>query len=160
MGFSIRPGGEDEFAENGDINVTPFIDVILVLLIIFMVAAPISTVDVPVDLPASTAQPTPRQDKPIYVTLKADLTLAVGEEDIDWSRLGSAVDVATQLKRETRLFIRADRSVPYGEIMKLFNELRSNGYLRVAMVALDQGGSQSGPSPAAPPSSRSGGAAP
>lgn len=160
MGFSIRSGGEDEFTENGEINVTPFIDVILVLLIIFMVAAPISTVDVPVDLPASTAQPSPRPDKPVYVTLKGDLTLAVGEEDIDWPQLGSAVDVATQLKRETRLFIRADRSVPYGEIMKLFNELRSNGYLRVAMVALDQGGSQSGPSPAAPPSSRSGGAAP
>lgn len=141
MGFSIRSGGEDELHENGEINVTPFIDVILVLLIIFMVAAPISTVDVPVDLPASTAQPTPRTEKPVYVTIKADLSLAVGEEAADWARLGSALDVATGLKRETRLFIRADRSVPYGEIMKLFNELRTNGYLKVAMVALDQGGS-------------------
>lgn len=147
MGFSIKSGGEDELVENGEINVTPFIDVILVLLIIFMVAAPISTVDVPVDLPASTAQTAPRQEKPVYVTLKADLALAVGDESVEWSRLGSAVDVATQAKRETRLFIRADRSVPYGEIMKLFNELRSNGYLKVSMVALDQGGS----SPITPP---------
>lgn len=148
MGFSIRSGGEDELHENGEINVTPFIDVILVLLIIFMVAAPISTVDVPVDLPASTAQPTPRVEKPVYLTIKADLSLAVGEEATEWARLGSAIDVATGLKRETRLFIRADRSVPYGEIMKLFNELRTNGYLKVAMVALDQGGSTRPPAEA------------
>lgn len=157
MGFSVRSGDADELVENGEINVTPFIDVILVLLIIFMVAAPISTVDVPVDLPASTAQPAPRQDKPVYITLKADLTIAVGEESVDWSRLGSAVDVATQVKRDTRLFLRADKSVPYGEIMKLFNELRTNGYLRVALVALEQGGSQ----PATPvPSTPGAGAAP
>ena len=141
MGFSIKSGAEDDLVENGEINVTPFIDVILVLLIIFMVAAPISTVDVPVDLPASTVQAAPRQEMPVYVTLKADLTLAVSEQETDWARLGSAVDVATQMKRETRLFIRADRTVPYGEIMKLFNELRANGYLKVSMVALDQGGS-------------------
>ena len=141
MGFSIQSSGQDELVENGEINVTPFIDVILVLLIIFMVAAPLSTVDVPVDLPASTAQQTPRQDKPIYVTLKADLTLAVGEVDVEGQRLGSALDIETRLKRETRLFIRADKSVPYGEVMKLFNDLRAIGYLKVAMVALDSGGS-------------------
>ena len=141
MGFSVKSSGEDDLVENGEINVTPFIDVILVLLIIFMVAAPISTVDVPVDLPASTAQPVSRQDKPIYITLKADLTLAVGDESVEQARLGSALDVATQLKRETRLFIRADQTVPYGEVMKLFNDLRANGYLKVSMVALDSGGS-------------------
>ncbi|OYU47311.1 MAG: TonB system transport protein ExbD [Rhizobiales bacterium PAR1] len=137
MGFSIKSGGEDDLVENGEIDVTPFIDVILVLLIIFMVAAPISTVDVPVDLPASSAQPAPRQDKPVYVTLKADLSLAVGDEAVDWARLGSVVDMATGIKRETRLFLRADKTIPYGDIMKLFNELRANGYLRVALVALD-----------------------
>lgn len=151
MGFSIKSGSEDDLVENGEINVTPFIDVILVLLIIFMVAAPISTVDVPVDLPASTAQPAQRQDKPVYVTLKADLSIAVGEETADRARLGSAIDVETGLKRDTRLFIRADKTVPYGEVMKLFNDLRANGYLKVAMVALDQGGSsKAAPASASP----------
>ncbi|MGE4045925.1 MAG: TonB system transport protein ExbD [Acetobacteraceae bacterium] len=140
-----NPLNENEIAEQSEINVTPFIDVMLVLLIIFMIAAPISTVDVPVDLPASVADPQPRPDKPIYVTIRADLTLAVGEEDTEWSRLASSVDMATGVKRDTRLFIRADKSVPYGEIMKLFNELRVNGYLKVAMVALEQGGSMRPP---------------
>ncbi len=71
--------GEDSLAELHEINVTPFIDVMLVLLIIFMVAAPLATVDVAVNLPASTAEPQPRPDKPIFLTVKADLTLALGE---------------------------------------------------------------------------------
>lgn len=135
----------DDIEALGEINVTPFIDVMLVLLIIFMIAAPISTVDVPVDLPASTAQPQPRPDKPVYVTLKADLSLTVGEEAFGWETLASGVDMATGAKRETRLFIRADKSVPYGEIMRLFNALRAIGYLKVAMVALERGGSEIDP---------------
>ncbi len=110
-----------------------------------MIAAPISTVDVPVDLPAATATPQPRPDKPVYVTLKADLSVTVGEEAFAWSQLASGIDMATGAQRDTRLFIRADKSVPYGEIMRLFNELRSIGYLKVALVALDQGGSVRAP---------------
>lgn len=138
MAFSLKSGDTDDLVENGEINVTPFIDVILVLLIIFMVAAPLSTVDVPVDLPAAHVQPSPRTEKPVFVTLKADLSLLVGEEAVTPGRFGSMVDVAAGLKRDSRIFIRADKSVPYGEIMKLFNDLRANGYLRVAMVALEQ----------------------
>jgi biopolymer transport protein ExbD len=141
MAVSLKSGDADDLVENGEINVTPFIDVILVLLIIFMVAAPLSTVDVPVDLPAAHAQPAPRSEKPVYVTLKADLALLVGEEPVVPGRFGSMMDVATGLKRDNRIFIRADKTVPYGEIMKLFNDLRANGYLRVAMVALEAGGS-------------------
>lgn len=139
MAITSGPGEPDDIGELGEINVTPFIDVILVLLIIFMIAAPISTVDVPVDLPAAAARPQPRPERPVTVTLKADLTLAVGEEAVDWTELPSGIDMATGANRDTRLFIRADRTVPYGEVMKLFNALRAIGYLKVAMVALDQG---------------------
>jgi biopolymer transport protein ExbD len=76
---------EDDFPEVHDINVTPFIDVMLVLLIIFMVAAPLSTVDLPVDLPSSTAVPQKKPDKPLYVTIAADLAVAVGEIPISGS---------------------------------------------------------------------------
>jgi biopolymer transport protein ExbD len=84
---------EDAIEETHEINVTPFIDVILVLLIIFMVAAPLSTVDINVDLPASTAQPAPRPEKPVFVTVKSDLSLALGE---------AAVSRTTSLARSTR----------------------------------------------------------
>ena len=79
--------GKEELDEVHEINVTPFIDVILVLLIIFMIAAPLATVDISVDLPASTAEPQPRPEKPIYLTVKADLSLSVGEAPVARDRL-------------------------------------------------------------------------
>jgi biopolymer transport protein ExbD len=85
MGTSIAEGGlddDEEFAEAHEINVTPFIDVMLVLLIIFMVAAPLSTVDLPVDLPTSTAVPQKKPDKPTYVTIKSDLAVAIGDTPV------------------------------------------------------------------------------
>src|SRR5205823_7246053 len=88
--------GEDILNEVHEINVTPFIDVMLVLLIIFMVAAPLATVDIYVSLPASTAQPQPRPEKPLYVTVKPDLSLALGNDAVVRDRLGSALEAATQ----------------------------------------------------------------
>jgi len=127
----------DEASELHEINVTPFIDVMLVLLIIFMVAAPLSTVDVGVELPVSTAKPQPRPDKPIFLTLKSDLNLALGNEPVARSDLARALDAATHVDRQQRLFLRADKSVPYGELMQLMNALRSAGYLKVALVGLE-----------------------
>lgn len=138
MAGSLR---EHESEEISEINVTPFIDVMLVLLIIFMMSAPLLTVDIPVDLPAATVQTPPRPDKPIYVTLKADSSLAVGDDPVTAATLASALDVATKLHRDTRLYLRADKAVAYGDVIKLFNELRGIGYLKVALVALEQGGS-------------------
>lgn len=136
MGFS-SDAGEDGFTENSEINVTPFIDVILVLLIIFMVAAPLSTVDVQVELPVAVAQPAPRPDKPVFVTLKSDLAVAVGEKIVAREQLAMTVDMETRLNREQRIFIRADQSVPYGELMRVLNILRSEGYLKVGLTGLE-----------------------
>jgi len=130
-------GQSDEASELHEINVTPFIDVMLVLLIIFMVAAPLSTVDVGVELPVSTAKPQPRPDKPIFLTLKSDLNLALGNEPVARSDLARALDAATHVDRQQRLFLRADKTVPYGEVMLLMNALRSAGYLKVALVGLE-----------------------
>src|SRR5262245_62818633 len=91
MAGGIKDTGDD-LAESHEINVTPFIDVMLVLLIIFMVAAPLSTVDVPVDLPVASAKQTPRPDKPLFVTVKADLSLAIGNDPVAGGGLGGALD--------------------------------------------------------------------
>jgi biopolymer transport protein ExbD len=130
-------GDEDESTELHEINVMPFIDVMLVLLIIFMVAAPLSTVDVGVELPVSTAKPQPRPDKPIFLTIKADQTLVLGNEPVAPGQLRQALDVVTHADREKRLFLRADKRVDYGELMRVMNMLRSAGYLRVALVGLE-----------------------
>ena len=128
---------DDELQENHEINVTPFIDVMLVLLIIFMVAAPLATVDINVDLPASTATPATRPEQPLYLTLKEDKSIAVGNETISRETLGSFLDQRTQGDKETRVFLRADRAVDYGALMDLMNGLRDTGYLKIALVGLE-----------------------
>jgi biopolymer transport protein ExbD len=130
-------GGDDDLEVNHEINVTPFIDVMLVLLIIFMVAAPLATVDVGVDLPASAVAPQPRPDKPVFVTVKPDLSIAVGEDVVARDALGGALDGATQSNKDERIFLRADKTVSYGDLMEAMNLLRNAGYLKVALVGLD-----------------------
>lgn len=130
--------GDDDLPENHEINVTPFIDVMLVLLIIFMVAAPLATVDIAVDLPASTAEPQPRPDKPIYLTVKPDLTIALGDDPIERPNLGPRLDQAAAGNKDTRIFVRADKLVPYGEVMEVMNLLRGTGYLKIALVGLEK----------------------
>ena len=130
--------GEDSLSELHEINVTPFIDVMLVLLIIFMVAAPLATVDIAVNLPASTAEPQPRPDKPVYLTVKSDLTLAIGDDPIDRNFLSAGLDAVTKADKDTRIFVRGDKSVPYGEMMEVMNLMRKAGYLKVALVGLEK----------------------
>lgn len=138
MGFSLSDDSGDDLAESHEINVTPFIDVMLVLLIIFMVAAPLSTVDLPVDLPTSTAQPQKKPDKPTYVTIAADLALSLDETPTKRVDLVAALDAKpSEQGKDRRIFLRADKAVPYGEMMDILERLRKGGYLKVALVALE-----------------------
>ena len=136
MAVRLDHGGDD-LLETHEINVTPFIDVILVLLIIFMVAAPLATVDVPVDLPTSSATPQPRPDKPLFLSLKTDLTLVLGDAPTTRADLAAALDAATGNDKEQRVFLRADRTVDYAALMDVMNALRSAGYLKIALVGLE-----------------------
>ena len=138
MAGSLEPRRvDDALDETHEINVTPFIDVILVLLIIFMIAAPLATVDVAVDLPGSSAEPLPRPADPVYLTLQSDLTLALGEEAVAREALAPALDRLSAGDHEMRVFLRADETVAYGELMEVMNLLRSAGYLKVALVGLE-----------------------
>ena len=130
--------GEDTLDEVHEINVTPFIDVMLVLLIIFMVAAPLATVDIAVNLPTAAAEAQPRPPMPQFLTVKADLTLALGDEPVGRDALGATLDSATKGDRDARIFLRADKSVPYGNLMEVMNLLRGSGYLKIALVGLEK----------------------
>ncbi|MBB2197999.1 MAG: TonB system transport protein ExbD [Gluconacetobacter sp.] len=133
--------------EASEINVTPFIDVMLVLLVIFMVTAPLTTVNVPVDLPSSTEKPAPRPDDPVFLTVKADHGLALGEDDIAADAMPAALATATKGNKDERIFLRADRTVDYGTLMGVMDRLRAAGYLKVALVNLqgqEEGGAAGG----------------
>ena len=114
----------DDSGELHEINVTPFIDVMLVLLIIFMVAAPLATVDIRVDLPASSAKPQPRPEKPVFLSVNAD-------------QLTSVLDQRTQANKETTIFFQADKSVDYETLMSVMDTLRKAGYLKVGLVGME-----------------------
>jgi biopolymer transport protein ExbD len=129
--------GDLDMQEVHEINVTPFIDVMLVLLIIFMIAAPLATVDISVDLPASTAQRQPRPDRPLFLTVKSDLSIALGDAAVARDTLAPALDQATGGDKNQRVFLRADKAVAYGDLMQVMNLLRAAGYLKVALVGLE-----------------------
>jgi biopolymer transport protein ExbD len=136
MAMHFGSGEEDGLAETHEINVTPFIDVMLVLLIIFMVAAPLATVDIPVDLPSASTQQQPRSQKPIFLTLKADDSLALDDTPVTQAHLQAALDAASKGDKSQRIFLRGDKTVPYGDVMQTLNALRGAGYLKVALVGL------------------------
>jgi biopolymer transport protein ExbD len=92
---------------------------------------------VPVDLPVSNAQPQQRPDKPLFLTIKSDLTLAIGNDPVSEAGLAAAMDQATQADRQKRVFLRADKRVAYGELMRVMNLLRRAGYLKIALLGLE-----------------------
>jgi len=136
MALHLNDGGDD-LVESHEINVTPFIDVMLVLLIIFMVAAPLATVDIKINLPASTAKPQPRENKPIYLSIKDDFSLYLDDKPIDKEQLGEVLDTLTGADKTKTIFVRGDKDVLYDRLMEVMNALRGAGYLKIGLVGLE-----------------------
>jgi biopolymer transport protein ExbD len=123
--------------EMHEINVTPFIDVMLVLLIIFMVAAPLATVDVRVNLPASTSAPQPRPEKPVYLSIKEDKQIYIGNDAVTKETLVNALTAQTEGKKDTTIFFQADKSVDYETLMSVMDQLREAGYLKIGLMGME-----------------------
>ncbi|MGP1664892.1 MAG: biopolymer transporter ExbD, partial [Rhodanobacter sp.] len=102
--------------------------------------APLATVDVPVDLPASTATSQPDDDEPVFLTVQADLSLNLNQSPVTQNQLKTALDRLTNDNHDERIFLRADKGVPYGDLMETMNALRDAGYLKVALVGLERAG--------------------
>jgi biopolymer transport protein ExbD/biopolymer transport protein TolR len=138
-------GGKFSIEQNAEINVTPFVDVMLVLLIIFMVAAPLATVSVKVDLPPAVAVPSPNPPQPIYISIQKDGNLHVGDFKTTLDDLPA--DLNKQLhghrdEKTQRIFIRADKETIYGDFMGVVNKLQDNGFYKVALIGTDERGAK------------------
>jgi TonB system transport protein ExbD (group 1) len=134
-------GGRYNEEQNSEINVTPFVDVMLVLLIIFMVAAPMAAVDVKVALPPAVAKASPNPPKPVYISLQANKRIFIMDSQTDLATLGDDLRANLGAKRnptKERIFIRADKDVLYGDFMGVMNALQDNGFYSVALVGEDK----------------------
>ena len=118
-----------------EINVTPFVDVMLVLLIVFMVTAPLLTVGIPVDLPKIKANALTDQKDPIEITIKLDGTVYLGESIVEVDNIISRLNAITDKNIEARIYVRGDRVVAYGRVMEIMSIINSAGYIKVALVA-------------------------
>lgn len=138
--LSSGGGGRYEESQNAEINVTPFVDVMLVLLIIFMVAAPLASVNVKIALPPAVAPPGVNPPKPVYISIQPNGNIYIGDFRTDIATLGDDLRKALGDKRnpeKERIFIRGDKDVLYGDFMGVMNMLQDNGFYSVALVGED-----------------------
>lgn len=128
---SRRSGRQQAFAE---INITPMVDVMLVLLVIFMVAAPMMTTGVTVDLPKTTASPVAGQDEPLAVSISSDGKIYVQKTQVALRDLQAKLKAIAGTKKDTRIFVRGDKTVDYGRIMQAVGEINAAGFTKVALI--------------------------
>ena len=129
-----RRGGRRKLRPMGEINVTPFVDVMLVLLIVFMVTAPLLTVGVPVDLPKTKASQISDDQTPMVVTIKANGEFALQNRVIAAEELVPRLEAVARVKPETRIFVRGDKDVPYGDVVNVMGRIQEAGFSRVALI--------------------------
>jgi len=138
MGMSLGgPGGRRRSRRDkpfSEINITPMVDVMLVLLVIFMVAAPMMTTGVSVELPKTNAAPIPGQDEPLMIAIKADGKIYLQNVEIKLKDLQAKLKAITGEKKDTRIFIRGDKSVDYGQVMQAVSEINAAGFGKVALL--------------------------
>ncbi|MFC5344640.1 biopolymer transporter ExbD [Brevundimonas staleyi] len=132
-------GGKYNVEQNSDINVTPFVDIMLVLLIIFMVAAPLATVSIEVKLPTAVAEPQENPPKPVFISIQSDGDVFLGDFRTSVGSLGDDLrsQIRTRNPEEERIFIRGDQQTRYGDFMQVMNALQDNGFYSVALVGED-----------------------
>ena len=134
-------GGRFNVQQNSEINVTPFVDVMLVLLIIFMVAAPLATVSVEIELPPAVAPPQQNPAKPVFISLQSDGDLYIGDFKTNLGVMGDDLrkNIGSRNPEQERIFIRGDTGVLYRDFMAVMNTLQDNGFYSVALVGQDTG---------------------
>jgi len=135
-----RSRGRGGHIPMSDINVTPLVDVMLVLLVVFMITAPLLTVGVPVDLPKTNASQMVGQDEPLVISVNAKGEVFIQETRITLDQLVPRLEAITQNKKDTRIFVRGDRAIAYGQVMEVMGTVNLAGFTRVALVTqLPQG---------------------
>ena len=125
------------FTQISDINVTPFVDVMLVLLIVFMVTAPLLTVGIPVDLPEIKASALTDQKDPIEITVKLDGSVYLSESVVEVKNLIPRLNAITDQNNQARIYVRGDRAVSYGRVIEIMSIINSAGYSKVALITLN-----------------------
>ncbi|MDG6896324.1 biopolymer transporter ExbD [Volucribacter amazonae] len=136
--MALKIQNDDQQEEMSEINVTPFIDVMLVLLIIFMATIPLATVHIPLDLPAVTTESTSDNSQPVILSLNAQHELFIGNDLIAMDNIPQHIEEVTKGNKETVIFFRIDKEVKYELLMQLMNSLRKNGYLKIGLVGLNE----------------------
>src|SRR5580698_3435034 len=155
MAFTMNSGGRGgrraRYRPLSEINVTPLVDVMLVLLIIFMVTAPLMTSGVSVDLPKTNAQPLNSDSEPLTVTIKADGSIFLQEQAVDVSEIVAKLQAIAQNNADRRIFVRGDKDLAYGRIMEVMGTITQGGFTKVALLAEQPSSAPTAPPAAAPP---------
>ncbi len=132
MAFKLRRSAKEPISE---INVTPFVDVMLVLLIIFMVTAPLLTVGVQVDLPETSADTLPEETEPLTLTINAKGEIFIQESKVEYEKIIAKIMAVSNNRTDTRIFVRGDKNINYGRVLEIMGMLSGSGFTKVALIS-------------------------